>query len=93
MLLPIADAEAQADQGLCAGNLKMTMPIAVATTQVAWGYSLSPNGYRSGNSSVLVADMLQWAGNYLTLCQNGTSYAVQVSWSTVQQQHLILAHL
>ena len=64
----------------------MTMPIAVATTQVAWGYSLSPNGYRSGNSSVLVADMLQWAGNYLTLCQNGTSYAVQVSQVPVQQQ-------
>ena len=61
-----------------AGNLKMTMPIAAATTQVAWGYALSPDGYRMGNASTLVADMLQWSGNYLTLCQNGTSYAVQV---------------
>ena len=63
-----------------AGNLKMTMPIAVATTQVAWGYALSPDGYRMGNASTLVADMLQWSGNYLTLCQNGTSYAVQVGF-------------
>ena len=61
----------------------MTMPIAVATTQVAWGLSVAPNGFNTGNSTTLVADILQWAGNYLQLCANGTStnstsYAIQV---------------
>lgn len=56
----------------------MTMPIAVAATQIAWGLSLAPKGFNA-NASTLVADTLQWAGNYLTLCVEGENYAVQVS--------------
>ena len=53
------------------------MPIAVAATQIAWGLSIAPKGFNA-NASTLVADTLQWAGNYLTLCVEGENYAVQV---------------
>ena len=56
----------------------MTMPIAAAATQIAWGLALAPSGFSSGNASTLATDTLQWAGNYLSLCGSGDNYTVQV---------------
>ena len=65
--------------GLCAGNLKLTFPTAVAATQLAWGMLAAPEGYSSSPSTSAHLASLQWATDYLMACRpSANQFVAQV---------------
>ena len=55
--------------GMHAGNLKLTFPIAIAATQLAWGMIAAPGGFAGSPSTAAHLASLKWGTDYLMACR------------------------
>ena len=63
-----------------AGNLKLTFPIAIAATQLAWAMIAVPGAFDSTPSTKAHLASLQWGTDYLMACRpSSTVFVAQVS--------------
>ncbi len=63
-----------------AGNLKLTFPIAVAATQLAWAMIAVPGAFASMPSTKAHLASLKWGTDYLLACRpSSTEFVAQVS--------------
>jgi hypothetical protein len=63
-----------------AGNLKLTFPIAVAATQLAWAIITVPGAFASTPSTKAHLASLKWGTDYLLACRpSSTEFVGQVS--------------
>ena len=64
------------------GNLKLTFPIAIAATQLAWAMIAVPGAFDSTPSTKAHLASLQWGTDYLMACRpSSTEFVGQVSLS------------
>ena len=71
-----------------AGNLKLTFPIAVAATQIAWAMIAAPGAFASTPSTKAHLASLKWGTDYLMACRpSPTQFVAQVrpSYTTARE--------
>ena len=66
-----------------AGNLKLTFPIAIAATQLAWGMIAAPGGFAGSPSTAAHLASLKWGTDYLMACRPSTTDFVAQARNTV----------
>ena len=66
-----------------AGNLKLTFPIAIAATQLAWGMIAAPGGFAGSPSTAAHLASLKWGTDYLMACRPSTTDFVAQASNTV----------
>lgn len=67
-----------------AGNLKLTFPIAIAATQLAWGMIAAPGGLGGTRSTAAHLASLKWGTDYLMACRPSTTDFVAQARSSTQ---------
>ena len=54
-----------AHAGLCAGDLKLTMPTAFTVSMLAWGALAFPAGYQKAHQMPQLLNTVRWGADYL----------------------------